>query len=312
MAAEGTVGAVSEEHRAEEGAEGAAAAAPDDHREASRQQWEQAAEGWAAEAEERERGPAGRAADWMLERAAPQRGEHVIELASGAGDVGLRAAEAVGAEGRVLITDFAEPMVEIVRRRSEGIPQVEARALDAEDPGLDERFDVALCRLGFMLMPDAARALRATRGLLVPGGRLALAVWAAADRNPWLSLVFDAVMGVLGAPPPAPGTPGPFALADPRQLRALLEEAGFDRIEIDEAGMTRSYPSPVEWWATMYGSDAGPISRLLRSLPQEQRDQVRDRAIASASAFAADGEVRLPATLIVARCSVTSAGTTRR
>jgi len=220
----------------------------DDHREASRAQWEQAAQGWAAEAEERERGPAGRAADWMLEAVAPQPGERVIELACGAGDVGLRAAAAVGEQGRVLLTDFAEPMVELVRERAAGLPHVEARTLDAESPDLDERFDVALCRLGYMLMPDPARALRETRDLLDPGGRLALAVWATAERNPWLSLVFDAVMGVLGAPPPEPGTPGPFALGDQDRIRSLLDGAGFAEVTVEEVGEIRRYESAEEWW----------------------------------------------------------------
>ena len=272
----------------------------DEHREASRAQWGNAAEDWAAEAERREQGPAGRAADWMLDAAAPQPGERVIELACGAGDVGLRAAEAVGPEGRVLCTDFAAPMVELVRRRAEGLPQVEARTLDAEDPGLDERFDVALCRLGYMLMPDAARALRATQDLLVPGGRLALAVWAAGERNPWLSLLFDAVMSTLGAPPPAPGTPGPFALADPERLRELLGAAGFADVVIDEVADVREYETAEAWWEGMQDGSSGPVAAILGQLPAEQAAGIRDKALAAAERHAAAGRIRFPATLVVA------------
>ena len=272
----------------------------DEHRAASRAQWEQAAKGWAAEAEEREAGPAGRAADRMLEAAAPRPGERVLELACGAGDVGLRAAEAVGPGGRVLCTDFAEPMVELVRDRARALPQVEARALDAEDPDLDERFDVVLCRLGYMLMPDPARALRATRGLLAPGGRLALAVWAEADRNPWLSVLFDAVMGTLGAPPPPPGTPGPFALADRERLRAMLDGAGFADVAIDEVPGERAYASAEAWWQSMSESEDGPIGRVLAALPAEQAATVRERALAGAEPFASGADVRFPAALVVA------------
>lgn len=272
----------------------------EEHRAASRAQWEQAAKDWAAEAEERERGPAGRAADWMLEAAAPRPGERVLELACGAGDVGLRAAEAVGAEGRVLCTDFAEPMVDLVRERARGLPQVEARTLDAEDPGLDERFDVALCRLGYMLMPDPARALRATRALIEPDGRLALAVWAEAERNPWLSVLFDAVMGTLGAPPPPPGTPGPFALADRERLRALLDGAGFADVVIDEVRGERAYASAEEWWQSMSESEDGPIGRVLAALPAEQMGTIRERALTDAERFAAGAEARFPAALVVA------------
>jgi SAM-dependent methyltransferase len=273
----------------------------DEHREASRAQWETAAEDWAAEAERREQGPAGRAADWMLDAAGVRPGERVIELACGAGDVGLRAAEAVGPEGRVLCTDFAEAMVALVRRRAAALPQVEARTLDAEDPEIDEHFDVALCRLGYMLMPDPARALRATHDLLEPGGRLALAVWAEGDRNPWLSLLFDAVMGMLGAPPPPPHTPGPFALGDPDRLRELLDAAGFADVTVDEVADVREYGSPGEWLEGMQDGSGGPVAAILAQLPAEQAAGIRERAEEAARAYADDaGRVRFPATLVVA------------
>ena len=149
-----------------------------DFDEASRSQWSSAAAGWAAEAERRERGPAGRAADWMLRAAALERGERVLELACGAGDVGLRAAEAVGPEGRVLCTDFAQPMVDLVRERAaaQGLAQVEARVLDAQDPDLgDERFDaVVACNVRAFWTPPAPEWDVVGR-VLTPGGRVVVA-----------------------------------------------------------------------------------------------------------------------------------------
>lgn len=104
-------------------------------REASREQWAGAAEGWERAANEPDTGASGAAARWMLEAAQPRPGEQVLELACGAGRVGLQAAEAVGPQGRVVCSDFAEPMVEAVRRRVAElqIGNVEARVLDAEE-----------------------------------------------------------------------------------------------------------------------------------------------------------------------------------
>ena len=273
----------------------------EEHRAASRAQWERAADDWAAEAERREAGPAGRAADWMLADVALEPGERVLELACGAGDVGLRAADLVGPDGGVLCTDFAEPMVELVRERAKALPQVEARTLDAEDPDIDERFDVVLCRLGYMLMPDPGKAVRASHDLLEPGGRLALAVWAEGERNPWLSLLFEAVMGTLGAPPPAPGTPGPFALGDPDRVRSLLEAAGFEAIVLDEVTETREWAAPEEWWERMQEGTGGAIAAILAQLPPEQAAAIRERALASARPYADDeGLPRFPAALVVA------------
>jgi SAM-dependent methyltransferase len=241
----------------------------------------------------------------MLEAVALRPGEHVLELACGGGDVGLRAAEAVGPEGRVLCTDFAEAMVELVRRRAaeSGLAQVEARVLDAQEPGLDERFDAILCRLGYMLLPDPARALRASRALLADDGRLALAVWGAPERNPWMTALTDAVMAAVGAPPPEPGTPGPFALADRARLHELVTGAGFRDVAVEEVVGEVHHESIAAWWEDAT-EGKGPLSALMRSLEPEQLAAVRERALPAAERYVReDGAVRLPGAVVVARGS---------
>jgi ubiquinone/menaquinone biosynthesis C-methylase UbiE len=272
-------------------------------RAASHAQWSTAAQAWARDAERREAGPAGRAADWMLSAAALEPGQRVLELACGAGDVSLRAAQLVGPGGHVVASDFAEPMVEVVRGRAAaaGLDQVHARVLDAEDPQLEgERFDAVLCRFGYMLMAQPGRAVRASFDALAPGGRIALAVWGAAERNPWMSLVTDATMSTLGAPPPAPGTPGPFALAEHARLRELLTGAGFDDVSVEELEDERRYASLDEWWEGMLEPD-GPMGALLGHLDEHQRESIRADAIENALPYdaGADG-VRFPVAIAVA------------
>jgi SAM-dependent methyltransferase len=286
--------------------------ADEELREASRTQWSIAAAAWARDAERRESGPFRVAADWMLEAARVGAGASVLEVACGAGDVGLRAAALVGTSGRVVCSDFAEPMVEVVseRARAAGLDHVEARVLDAEDPDLGgERFDAVLCRFGYMLMPNPGRALSAGHGALRDGGRIALAVWGPAEDNPWLSLVTSAVMKTLGAPPPAPGTPSPFALADHERLRALLAAAGFAEITVESARDSRPYESVDAWWDGMR-EPTGPMGALLSQLSGEQVTAIGDDATSSARRdghVAADGSVRFPAHVVLA--SATRGGT---
>lgn len=274
----------------------------EDLREASRAQWSGVAGGWAEGVERREGGPAGAAADWMLDAARLAPGERVLELACGAGDLGLRAAEAVGPTGRVVCSDFAEPMVDIVRRRAESavLAQVEARVLDAEDLDLEgESFDAVLCRMGYMLMSDPAAALRGSAAALDRGGRIALAVWGPEAANPWLSAVTDAVMSTLGAPPPAPGTPGPFALSDQDWLRDLIVGAGLADVVIQEVASKRRHHSLEDWWAETRRV-SGPIGALLSQLPVEQVAAIREDAFTRAEPYAAGDGVRFPASIVAA------------
>jgi SAM-dependent methyltransferase len=273
-----------------------------EYREASRQQWSGAAESWARAAEEEETGASADATAWMLEAAELQPGERVLELACGAGRVGLQAASRVGPEGAVLCSDFSEAMVEAVagRVRRLGVPNVEARLLNAEQLELsaEERFDLVLCRFGYMLMADPEQALRESARVLRPGGRLVLAVWGRSERNPWLALILNAVMSHLDAPPPQPGMPGPFALGEPERLRMLLGQADLDGVEVEEIETKQTYDSAAAWWDQIL-EVSGPLAAMLKALPEEDREAIRDEALAAAAAFLGDdGSAAFPASVV--------------
>ena len=56
---------------------------------------------------------------WLLDKVDPRPGETILEIAAGTGDLGLRVAERVGQQGRVISTDFAPEMVDVARRQGE-------------------------------------------------------------------------------------------------------------------------------------------------------------------------------------------------
>ena len=185
--------------------------------------------------------------EWMIEELAPRPGDTVLELAAGAGDTGFEAAAIVGERGRLISTDFSPAMVEVARRRGAelGLGNVDYRVMDAERIELDaDSVDGVLCRFGYMLMPDPAAALAETRRVLRPGGRLALAVWGAPERNPWATIGFGLLVERGHMPPPEPGAPSPFALASEEHTRALLEGAGFTAVR------TRGGPGSLHASAT--------------------------------------------------------------
>lgn len=269
-----------------------------------RDEWGAAAEHWARAAEKDEVGASADAAKWMLKAAELQPGERVLEVAGGAGRVGLQAAAEVGSEGSVLCSDFSEEMVRVARERFDrlGVPNIETRALDAQDLDLDDRsFDAVLCRFGYMLMPDPRQALRESARVLRPGGRLVLAVWGEAEQNPWLSNVLETVMSHLGAPPPEPGSPGPFALGNPAHLRDLLDRAGLADAEVDRVETKQVYDSLDAWWEKIL-SVGRPLKAVLEPLPEADLNAIREAVLSSGREFVADdGAAVFPATVIGAR-----------
>lgn len=272
-----------------------------EYHEASREQWSAAARSWARAAEEEETGASAAATPWMLDAAELRPGLRVLELACGAGRVGLQAASRVGPDGTVLCSDFAQEMVDAVADRVErlGVPNVETRLLDAHQLELpDEEFDAVLCRFGYMLMADAPQALHESARVLRSDGKLALAVWGTAEQNPWLWLVIEALIDHLNAPPPEPGAPGPFSLGEPARLRSVVEEGGLTDVDVEEIATEQAYDSLEGWWEELLDV-SGPLAAMLKAMPEADREAIRDKAFEGGREFVAeDGRAVFPAVIV--------------
>ena len=248
----------------------------DAYRERSLATWNEIASGW--DEERRFMWAATRpVSEWLVEHASPQPGNTLLELACGTGDTGFLVAEAVGREGRVVMTDFSEGMLEAAQREAErrGIENVEFRRLDAEKMDLDDSsFDGVICRWGYMLMADPAAALKETRRVLRDGGPLAFAVWRTPDRNPWAAVPGMTLVQRGHMPAPEPGAPGIFALGEPDRIRELVTAAGFGEPELEEIAFEFRYADFDDLWDALVRI-AGPLARVVNALPDDERQATR-------------------------------------
>lgn len=127
-----------------------------------------------------------------------------------------------------------------------------------------------------MFAVDPAAALGEIHRVLRPGGRFAASVWGPRRRNPWLSLMMDAVAAEVGSPIPPPHIPEPFALEDADRLKGLVVDAGFDAVELSELSVPLRAESLDEWWARS-SSLSGPISARLTAMSDGARTRLRSR-----------------------------------
>ena len=267
----------------------------DEFQKASRKVWEKMAQGWDDNRDymwETSK-PVGM---WLVEKLQPKAGQTLLELAAGMGDTGFVAAKLLGSGGRLISTDFAP---EMVRRAAQwaaelGIDNAEFRVLNAEDMDLEsDSVDGVLCRWGYMLMGDPAAALRETRRVLRPGGRLAFSVFAGPEENPWAAVPAKALIdaGLMAAP--APGTPGILALGNRERLAALVAAAGFAECSIEEVPITWRYDSFDHYWQFLT-EVAGNIAALIEALPAEKQATARDAIEQAMARFETAGKLALP------------------
>ena len=277
---------------------------PDEYRRTSFETWEAVAPGWERWRAEVE-ATSTPVREWMLRALAPRVGDTVLELAAGPGDTGFAAAAILGEHGRLISTDLTPAMVEVARRRGAelGLRNVEHRVMDAERIELeDDSVDGVLCRFGYMLMADPAAAFSETRRALRPGGRLALAVWCGAERNPWISIAGRMLVERGRVPPPEPGAPGIFSMASEERTRKLLEHAGFTGVRMEEVPVRFTYRD-VDDYIRRARDTGGVFARVFREVSEDEREAMKTQLEEAFTPFAVEGGYELPGVALAAVAS---------
>ncbi|MGH8248601.1 MAG: class I SAM-dependent methyltransferase, partial [Gammaproteobacteria bacterium] len=199
------------------------------YKETTRQQWQSAAKAW------NDWGPLlrrwlGDATEIMLDMAGVRTGSRVLDVAAGAGDQTLQAADRVRPGGYILATDISSAILDLAAEnaRKAGHHNVETKVLDGEKLQVPEAsFDAVISRVGLIYFPDQQAALQGMKRALKPGGRVAAIVYSTSEKNEFFSIPVSVIRARANLPPPLPGQPGPFSLGASGVLEEVFRKAGF-------------------------------------------------------------------------------------
>ena len=237
----------------------------------------------------------------MLDLARIQLGQRILDIAAGAGEPAVSAAERVGPGGYVLATDISEGIVELALQvaRERGLKQIKTSAMDGEKLDLpDACFDAVLCRLGLMYMPHPVTALREWRRALRPGGRVAVAVFSTPDRNSWGALPASIIRRRAQLPLPIAGQPGPFSLGAPGVLEDVFRQAGFADPEVCAVPVPHRAASAAEY-VRVAREAFGGFNAMMAHLPPDERESVWNEVEGSMRSFESPGEFEVPGECLV-------------
>jgi arsenite methyltransferase len=216
--------------------------------------------------------------DRVLDGAALDGGETVLDLGCGDGLIGFGALERM-AGGEVIFSDVSEPLVDRCREIAAELGEVgRCRFLVASADRLDELPDdsvdavTARSVLIYLDRDSKRRALREARRVLRPGGRLS--VWEPINRFSFPEpedrlLGFDvgpvrAIAAKVKAAMEAQAGDSPLLDFDERDLFAWAQDAGFAevRLTLEAADVPRPRAVTSDW-DTLLRTSGNPLSPTL-------------------------------------------------
>lgn len=181
---------------------------------------------------------------FTIELSGVRNGNSVLDIAGGTGDLAARFATLVGPQGRVILADINESMLQVGRDklldtgRQGGIEFVQADAQALPFP--DESFDCVSIAFGLRNVTDKDAALRSMLRVLKPAGRLLILEFSKPE-NELLSKAYDAysfnVLPAIGRIVANDGESYQYLAEsirvhpDQETLKEMMEDAGFSRCE---------------------------------------------------------------------------------
>jgi len=221
----------------------------------------------------------------LLDAAGLHRGERVLDVACGTGVVTRLAAERVGLNGAVAGLDINPSMLAVARSVPSSGAAIEWHEASAESlPLADGSFDVVLSSLGLQFVADKASALRETRRVLAPDGRLAIAT---VGPTPPLFAILEQALARHVKPEVAAFMRAVFSLHEPQELEKLTSGAGFRDAEVRSKALSLTLPGPGEFlWQYVHST---PLAAAVAQIDDVDRAALERDVVAGWRSFVKDG-----------------------
>ena len=238
----------------------------------------------------------------LIEDAKINCGQTVLDVATGPGEPALSVAKLVGPEGKVIGVDAVPEMVEAARCEANrrGFKNANFEVALADDlPFPENTFDAVVSRFGVMFFPSPVDCVREMLRALKPGGRIAMAVWYFADRNPFHYTVSQVVERYVNSPTPAPDSPDAFRFADPGKLLKILSNAGAAAASERLLQFAIRASISVEDFWTLRSEMSDKLRAKLASLSKEQLAEVKREVLKALAAYSGNRSMSFPAEVLI-------------
>jgi ubiquinone/menaquinone biosynthesis C-methylase UbiE len=212
-------------------------------------------------------------AEKLVDHAAIQPGERVLDVGCGTGIVARTAASRTGEHGAVTGLDLNPDMLEVARSASSAVnPSIDWKQGAAEElPLARSSFDVVLSQQAFQFLEDRAKALEEMRRVLRPEGRAVFSVLRSVEHNHTYRPLIEAFrrhggdeLGVM--------MQSPFQEWTRQGLREMALEAGFRSASVTISLINARFPSIPEFLEHELSSS--PLSGMVATMSDDVREAI--------------------------------------
>ena len=231
----------------------------------------------------------------LLALSALGSGERVVDVACGTGLVTFAAAAAVGSNGSVIGVDLSQGMVDLARAhaRERGLGHVRFERMGAEELVLPvASFDVALCALGLMYVPDARKAVGEMARVITPGGRVVACVWGQRSRCGWAE-----IFPIVDARVESDVCPLFFSLGTADRLSAVFETAGLIDVVTERLEIRLEWASAEEACGAAFVG--GPVALAYSRFDERTRLAVKGEYLGSIECWRNNGGYAVPGEFVI-------------
>jgi len=227
-----------------------------------------------------------RFANRLVELARLQKGQKVLDIATGTGIVAIASAKIVGSTGKVVGVDISSGMLQQAQAKidAEGLQNVELVEADADYLNFpDNSFDAILCSSAIGYLTDIPAAMRSWYRFLRSGGIVAFSCFAETAMT--ISVLYRAKLRDYGIIVPNPNE----ILGTSEKCLEMLQKAGFNDIDIQTEQFGFYLSEAQSAWR---GNSNSACGYQFFQLPQEKLAQLKAEYIRELEALATDKGIR--------------------
>lgn len=222
--------------------------------------------------------------------------DHVLDVGCGTGAVSMHVARLLGPSGLLVGIDFSRGALDIAKS---SVPTGNFIEMDAENIGLDAKFDKIVCQYVLMFFPDPGLVIHRLWTLLREGGMLVVAVHGTPEGVPYFSTIMEPVLHYIPDIRPE-GTPTVHRFGNTEDLQKVIAGAGFSNISVKEFIFDHKAGTFEEYWSDYMSTTANSIRTMIESKGPAVVSAIKAEAEKKSEKFTKNGSVHFPWQVLIA------------